>query len=54
MTDSPDVVTGKGLLDHARLHGFQFQPVDSGLDGALLGTRGSDEWHDGVFLAGFS
>ncbi|MGH3930356.1 MAG: hypothetical protein ACRDTF_10310 [Pseudonocardiaceae bacterium] len=37
--DSPDLVIAKRLLDHAKLHGFEFQRVALGPDGALLGTR---------------
>jgi hypothetical protein len=52
--DSADLVVAKRLLDHARRHGFQFQPVDGGPDGALLGTRDRDDFVDIVFIAGFS
>lgn len=29
-TDSPDVVTAKRLLDHAKLRGFEFQRIAPG------------------------
>jgi hypothetical protein len=53
-TESADLIVAKRLLDHAKRRGFQFRPVDGGLDGALLGTRDGGEWQDVVFLAGFS
>lgn len=52
-TDSPDLVTAKRLLDHVKAQGFQFQRVD-GPDGALVGTRHTEEWTDTVYLDGFS
>lgn len=52
--DSPDLVIAMRLLDHAKLHGFQFQRVAKGPDGALLGTRDTGEWSDTVYLDGFS
>jgi hypothetical protein len=54
VAESRDVLIGMRLLDHARRHGFQFQPVDGGPDGALLGTRDREDFTDIVFLAGFS
>ncbi len=53
-TDSPDLVTAKRLLDHVKAQGFQFQRVAGDPDGALLGTRHTDEWTDTVYLDGFS
>lgn len=53
-TDSPDLVIAKQLLDHAKAQGFQFQRIAGDLDGALLGTRHTDEWTDTVYLDGFS
>jgi hypothetical protein len=52
--DSPDLVIAKRLLDHATRCGFQFQPIQGGPDGALLGTRDRAEFVDIVFIAGFS
>jgi len=54
MTDSPDLVIAKRLLDHVKARGFQFQRVAEGPDGALLGTRRTAEWTDVVFIDGFS
>lgn len=51
--DSPDLVIAKRLLDHVKEQGFQFQRVGEGADGALLGTRRTDEWADTVYLDGF-
>lgn len=53
VTDSPDLVIAKRLLDHVKVQGFQFQRV-AGPDGALLGTRCTGEWTDTVYLDGFS
>ncbi|MGH3778505.1 MAG: hypothetical protein ACRDRR_22650 [Pseudonocardiaceae bacterium] len=53
-TDSPDLAIAKRLLDHVKARGFQFQRVAEGPDGALLGTRRTDEWIDTVYLDGFS
>jgi hypothetical protein len=52
--ESPDLVIAKRLLDHAKRRGFQFQPVEGGQDGALLGTRDRYDFVDIVFIAGFS
>lgn len=52
-TDSPDLVIAKRLLDHVKDQGFQFQRI-AGPDGALVGTRDTDEWTDTVYLDGFS
>lgn len=52
--DSPDLVIAKRLLDHATLRGFEFQRIATGPDGALLGTRRTDDWTDIVHLNGFS
>lgn len=51
--DSPDLVIAKRLLDHVKVQGFQFLRV-AGPDGALVGTRNTDEWTDTVYLDGFS
>jgi hypothetical protein len=53
VADSPDVVTGKRLLDAAKRHGFQFRRVAPGPDGPLWGVRDTEEWHDTLYLAGF-
>ncbi|MFN2495135.1 MAG: hypothetical protein ABR608_04405 [Pseudonocardiaceae bacterium] len=52
--ESRDLVIAKRLLDHAKLRGFQFRRVAEGPDGALLGTRRTDEWTDTLYLNGFS
>ncbi|MGH3913406.1 MAG: hypothetical protein ACRDTC_08350 [Pseudonocardiaceae bacterium] len=52
--DNPDLVIAKRLLDHAKLHGFEFQRIATGPDGALLGTRRTGEWIDIIHLNGFS
>jgi len=52
--DSPDLAIAKRLLDHVKAQGFQFQRVAEGPDGALVGTRRTDEWTDTVYLDGFS
>ncbi|MFN2496733.1 MAG: hypothetical protein ABR608_12620 [Pseudonocardiaceae bacterium] len=54
VTDSPDLVIAKRLLDHAKAQGFQFQRVAEGPDGALLGMRRTGEWTDTLYLDGFS
>jgi hypothetical protein len=52
--DSPDVVIAKGLLDQAKLRGFEFRRVAPGEDGPLVGHRGSGDRVDIIHLAGFS
>ncbi|MCA1673647.1 MAG: hypothetical protein LC799_16085 [Actinobacteria bacterium] len=54
MVDSPDLVTGKRLLDAAKRHGFVFQRIAPGPDGPLEGIRESAEWRDVIHLGGFS
>ena len=54
VVDSPDLVIAMRLLDHAKLHGFRFQRVATGPDGAVLGTRRTGDWSDTVYLDGFS
>ena len=53
-TDSPDLVITKRLLDQVKAKGFEFRRVAEGPDGALLGTRCTDEWTDTVYVDGFS
>lgn len=53
-TDSPDLVIAMRLLDHLKLHGFQFQRTAPGEDGPLVGHRVSGSWVDTVHIAGFS
>jgi hypothetical protein len=53
MTESPDLVAGKRLLDIAKLRGFQFQRLAPGPDGPLWGVRETEDWRDTIYLAGF-
>lgn len=53
MVDSPDVRTGKRLLDIARGHGFVFERTGPGPDGPLRGTRDTEHHRDTIYLAGF-
>ncbi|HKR50992.1 MAG TPA: hypothetical protein VJT72_15685 [Pseudonocardiaceae bacterium] len=53
-TDSPDLMTAKRLLDHAKQRGFQFQRVAPGQDGPLVGHRVHGDWVDLIHLEGFS
>lgn len=53
MTDSPDLVAAKRLLDDAKARGFGFQRTGQGPDAPLLGVRESAEWVDEIVLAGF-
>lgn len=52
--DSPDLVTAKQLLDHAKRRGFQFQRVAPDEDGPLVGHRVSGDWIDLIHIDGFS
>ena len=54
MTDNPDLVTGKRLLDAAKGHGFTFRRIAPGPDGPLEGVRETAGWRDVVHLGGFS
>ncbi|MGH3916800.1 MAG: hypothetical protein ACRDTC_25835 [Pseudonocardiaceae bacterium] len=53
-TDSPDVVVGMRLLDHAKSQGFTFRRIAPGPDGPLEGVRDTDQWRDTIYLGGFS
>jgi hypothetical protein len=53
-SDSPDVVTGKRLLDAVKRHGFVFHRIAPGPDGPLEGVREAGEWRDVIYLGGFS
>lgn len=44
VTDSPDVVTAKHLLDRLKVGGFEFQRIGPGEDGPLVGTRVSGDY----------
>ena len=52
-TDSPDV-GAKRLLDHLKLHGFQFRRIAPGEDGPLVGNRVTGGWADLIHIKGFS
>lgn len=54
MTDGPDVVIAKRLLDHAKRDGFTFLRVAPGVDGPLVGYRFGDDWVDMIHIEGFS
>jgi len=54
MVESPDVVIGMRLLDVAKRHGFQFRRLAPGPDGPLWGVRDTQDWHDTLYLGGFS
>lgn len=53
-TDSTDLMIAKRLLDHLKFHGFQFQRVAPGEDGALVGQRVSGDFLDLIHIEGFS
>ncbi len=53
MTDSPDLVAAKRLLDAAKQAGFRFQRVVPGEDGPLLGVREGIEYRDEIYIGGF-
>jgi hypothetical protein len=52
--DSPEVMTAKRLLDHAKRGGFTFQRAAPGADGPLVGHRAGDNWVDLIHIEGFS
>jgi hypothetical protein len=52
--DSPEVMTAKRLLDHAKRGGFTFQRAAPGADGPLVGYRAGDNWVDLIHIEGFS
>ena len=41
--DSPDLVVAMLLLNHLKLHGFQFQRAAPGEDGPLVGNRVTEQ-----------
>lgn len=53
-SDSPDLVIAMRLLDHAKLHGFEFRRGSPGEDGPLVGHRIGDNWADTIHIDGFS
>jgi hypothetical protein len=54
VADSPDVITGKHLLDAVKRHGFVFQRIAPGPDGPIEGVRENDQWCDVIHIGGFS
>lgn len=54
ISDSPDLVMAKRLLDYAKLDGFQFWRVAPGEDGPLVGNRVTGDWADTIHIQGFS
>lgn len=52
--DDPFLAAAKRLLDAAHDCGFHFDRIANGPDGPLRGVRDSPDWHDEIFLAGFS
>jgi hypothetical protein len=53
MTDSPDLVAAKRLLDAAKDRGFAFERIAPGEDGRVLGVRETFQWRDTIYLGGF-
>ena len=54
LTDSPDLVIAKRLLDELKRRGFEFRRAAPGVDGPLIGNRISGDSVDFVYIAGFS
>ena len=54
MTDSPELVAAKRLLDLAKSQGFTFQRISPGPDGPLFARRETTEHRDEIYLGGFS
>lgn len=54
MADDPELAAAKRLLDLAKDQGFVFQRIAPGEDGPLLGVRESPDYHDKIYLGGFS
>lgn len=54
MSESPDLVTAKRLLDAARDRGFSSERIAPGPDGPLRGVRETEQWVDELYLAGCS
>jgi hypothetical protein len=52
--ESPDLVSGKRLLDAVKRQGFVFRRVAHGPDGPLEGVWEVGEWRDTIHLGGFS
>lgn len=54
VVDGQELAAAKRLLDLAMDQGFVFQRIAPGEDGPLLGVRESPEYHDKIYLGGFS
>jgi hypothetical protein len=51
--DSPEVITGKRLLDAVKRQGFVFHRIAPSPDGPLEGVREAGQWRDVIHLGGF-
>lgn len=54
LTDSPDLVIAKRLLDELKLRGFEFWRAALGVDAPLVGNRINGDFVDHIHIAGFS
>lgn len=54
MTGSPDLAAAMRLLEAAKGHGFRFRRIAPGPDGPLWEVRDTEDWHDTVYIGGFS
>jgi hypothetical protein len=54
MTDGPEVLAAKRLLDLAKSRGFAFERIAPGVDGPVVGMRETLQWRDTLYLGGFS
>jgi hypothetical protein len=54
VADSPDLATGRRLLDAVKGCGFTFARIAPGPDGPIEGVRENDQWRDVIHIGGFS
>jgi hypothetical protein len=54
MDDSPELAAAMRLIDVLKSQGFCFTRIAPGEDGPLHAVRETAQWHDKVFIAGFS
>jgi hypothetical protein len=54
MGDSPALSAAKRLIDELKRQGFSFTRVAPGEDGPLHAVRETAQWHDKIFIGGFS
>ncbi|MGH3767133.1 MAG: hypothetical protein ACRDS0_18870 [Pseudonocardiaceae bacterium] len=54
LTDSPDLVIAKRLVDRLKSCGFEFRRTAEGVDGALMGHRVRGDRTDLIYIEGFS